>query len=96
MKKAGLEGPFPVEVSDEDDAKIQAAIDQAEEDIAVMRVSLRWGREQVDIIKRAARHYGVPYQTYLKEAALRQAISDLKDLQAVTPTESALAGKALP
>jgi hypothetical protein len=38
--------------------------------------------------KRAAALYGVPYQTYLKEAALRQAIADLKDLQAVAPGSS--------
>jgi hypothetical protein len=29
------------------------------------------------VIKRAAAMYGVPYQTYLKEAAFRQAIADL-------------------
>ena len=85
MEEHVLKGPFPVEVSDEDDAKIQAMIDQAEEDIAARRVSFRWGHEQIAIIKRAAALYGVPYQTYLKEAALRQAIADIKDLQAIAP-----------
>ena len=84
MEKPQLKGPFPVDVSEEEDTKIQAVIDQAEEDIAAARVSFRWGREQIAIIKRAAALFGVPYQTYLKEAALRQAIADLKDLQAVT------------
>ena len=85
METRKLEGPFPVDISEEDDAKIQATIDRAEEDIAAARVSFRWGREHIAIIKRAAALYGVPYQTYLKEAALRQAISDLKDLQSVSP-----------
>jgi hypothetical protein len=61
VRNDDLEGPFPVEVSEDEDAKIQAMIDKAEEDIAVMRVSLRWGRDQVAIIKRAANLYGVPY-----------------------------------
>jgi predicted DNA binding CopG/RHH family protein len=88
IEKRVLEGPFPAEVSEEDDEKIQAMIDQAEEDIAARRVSFRWGQEQIAIVKRAAALYGVPYQTYLKEAALRQAIADLKDLQAVAPGSS--------
>ena len=83
MEKSRLEGPFPVELTEEDESRIEAMIDLAEQDITASRVSFRWGREQVAIIKRAAALYGVPYQTYLKEAALRQAIADLKDLQAV-------------
>ena len=35
------------------------------------------------VIRRAARQMGMPYQTYIKQAALRQAFIDLKDVAAV-------------
>jgi hypothetical protein len=52
--------------------------EESESDIGEMRVNIRWGRAQVDTLKRAASLYGVPYQTYAKQAAMRQAIADLR------------------
>jgi predicted DNA binding CopG/RHH family protein len=69
-----------IELDPTEDERAQCAIEQAEHDIAELdevRVNFRWGRTQVDTLKRAAAIYGVPYQTYLKMVALRAAQSDL-------------------
>ena len=42
------------------------------------RVNFRWKHAQVDVVKRAARLVGVPYQSWIKLVAYRQAIADLK------------------
>lgn len=46
-----------------------------------VRVNLRWQTAQVEMIKRAARLAGVPYQTWIKQVAWRHAIQELKDAQ---------------
>ncbi len=74
-----LEEPTPYEVSREEDVKITEMIEQADRDVEEMRVNMRWRKAQVDVVKRAAARYGMPYQTYVKQAALRQAVRDLKD-----------------
>ena len=71
MRRA-ISGPIPAEMSDEDDARFQAMEEQADIDAAIEqrggeeRLSLRWSRDQVDLIRRVAAIYGIPYQTYLK------------------------------
>jgi len=45
------------------------------------RVNFRWGKEQVDTVKQAAKSMGVPYQTYIKQVVFRQSIADLNSLQ---------------
>jgi predicted DNA binding CopG/RHH family protein len=66
--------------------RANAMIRQADADIAArsgdVRVNFRWSREQVAVIKRAAAVHGVPYQTYLKQVVMRQALTDLKDAAA--------------
>lgn len=86
-----FEGPFEVDLTAEQIIRAEALVSQAEQDIdeAQARVTIRWDRDALDIIRRAARAYGLPYQTYLKQAALRQAISDLASIQSVTSSESA-------
>ena len=42
------------------------------------RVNMRWTKEQVALIRRAAAVYGIGYQAYIKQAAVRQALNDLK------------------
>lgn len=71
-----------IELDEETGRKVDEMIEQAERDIAALgevRVNFRWGREPLGIVRRAAALHGVPYQTYLKQAALRQALTDLKD-----------------
>lgn len=76
------------ELSDEElppelGAKARALIEQAERDIEETRVNFRWGKVQVDTVKRAAALAGVPYQTYIKQVAFRQAVADLRAAEGV-------------
>ncbi len=66
------------ELSPEQDSIARDAIVQAERDLEAMRVDFRWGKAQVDIVKRAAKVLGVPYQTYMKDVVFRQALADLR------------------
>lgn len=45
--------------------------------------ALRWGREQIAVVKRAAALTSVPYQTYLKQVVFRQALADIEQAEAV-------------
>lgn len=36
-----------------------------------MRVNIRWGHDQVNIIKKAAAALDVPYQLYIKQVVIR-------------------------
>lgn len=56
---------------------------EADEQIAARSVTLRWGKEQIDVVKRAAAILGVPYQTYLKQVVFRQALADIAQAEAV-------------
>lgn len=54
------------------------------------RVNMRWGTRSLEVVRRAAEMAGVPYQTYVKQIAFRQALSDLRDAATagVTPSRS--------
>lgn len=70
------------------DARLEAMEEETERELAQRpadeaRVNFRWGREQLAFVKRAAAAMGVPYQTYIKQAAFRQAAADLQIVQAV-------------
>lgn len=47
---------------------------EADRDIAAGTVTLRWGKDQIAVVRRAAAIMGVPYQTYLKQVVFRQAV----------------------
>lgn len=69
-----------VELPPELAAKATAAIEQAERDLSEeVRVNFRWGAAQLNLVRRAADLAGVPYQSYLKQVAIRQAMADLKE-----------------
>ncbi len=55
----------------------------ADRELAAGTVTLRWRREQIAVVKRAAALMGVPYQTYLKQVVFRQALNDIERAQAV-------------
>jgi predicted DNA binding CopG/RHH family protein len=78
-KRRNYEDLGEFELPQEESARVEAAIDQAERDVAAARVNIRWGTVQVDLVKRAAKLAGVPYQTYIKQVVFRQALADLKD-----------------
>ena len=71
------------ELPPEVDVKVRALIDQAEREIEETRVNFRWGKVQVDTVKRAAALAGVPYQTYIKQVVFRQAVADLRAAEGV-------------
>jgi predicted DNA binding CopG/RHH family protein len=56
---------------------------EADRNVAARTVMLRWGREQIAVVKRAAALMGVPYQTYLKQVVFRQALADIEQAEAV-------------
>jgi predicted DNA binding CopG/RHH family protein len=58
---------------------------EAEADAQILAgvVTLRWGKKQINTVKRAASYMGVPYQTYLKQVVFRQALSDIAEAEAV-------------
>ena len=63
---------------------INALEDAFEARYAEARVNIRWNEAPLRVIQRAAEIAGVPYQTYIKMVAYRQAIADL---QAATAAE---------
>ena len=60
------------------DPRLEALQAEVEQEIEESRVNFRWGREQLDVVKRAAGIIGVPYQTYLKQVVYKQAVADIQ------------------
>src|SRR5688572_14665845 len=81
-KQRELEDLGAIELDRETARKIEAMVEEADQDVATItgqvHVNFRWGREPLEIIRRAAALHGVPYQTCLKQVAVRQALLDLK------------------
>ena len=82
--------PIKMKVVDnrvEEDAEMSEMVtrleEQADRDIAAGTVTLRWGRKQIAVVKRAAAIMGVPYQTYLKQVVFKQALADIEQADAV-------------
>lgn len=71
----------------EESPEISEMVDRLEEEvdreIAAGTVTLRWGKEQIAVVKRAAAFLGVPYQTYMKQVVFKQALADIQQAQAV-------------
>jgi len=90
LRMTGSREPVePFAVRPDQEAEIERQIAQADRGTDELRVTIRWGRDQLTTVRRAAARYGLPYQTYIKEAAFRQALADLEKVAAVdvyTPT----------
>lgn len=71
----------------EEDADVSELVSrleaEADREVVPGTVSLRWGKGQIAVVKRAAAILGVPYQTYLKQVVFRQAIADIEQAEAV-------------
>jgi predicted DNA binding CopG/RHH family protein len=78
-----------IEVSEEEDRRITAMIEQADRELEETRVSFRWGREQLSTVKKAAEKMGVPYQTFIKMCVFERALDLLKDVQAANGKDAA-------
>ena len=42
---------------------------------------MRWGKDQLNTVKRVADGIGIPYQTYIKHVVLKQSLQDLDQLE---------------
>ena len=75
------------------DEKTSALVDrmtaEADAELDETRICFRWGKEQLEIVKRAANTVGVPYQTFLKLAVYQHAIEVLKNATVATPKDAA-------
>ena len=74
-----VQSPLVEEISDELANEWERIIEEAEQNIREVRVSMRWLKPEVDVIKRAAARLGISYHTYVKQAAFKQALADLKE-----------------
>ncbi|MGQ9573267.1 MAG: hypothetical protein ACUVV3_08815 [Dehalococcoidia bacterium] len=99
--------PKPVDINVvaervEEDAEVSEMVTrlekEADREIAAGVVTLRWGKEQIAVVKRAAAILGVPYQTYLKQVVFKQALADIERAEAVLthPPEADQAGGSRP
>ncbi len=82
----------------EEDADISEVVSrleaEADRELATRSVTLRWGRGQIAVVKRAAAILGVPYQTYLKQVVFRQAVADIEHAEAVLAPDPHVKGAA--
>ena len=78
-KTAAREPQLASELSDAELAELEAAADVR---LSEEKLSMRWPRASLNTVRQAAKLHGVPYQTYVKQVAVRQAITDLKDAAA--------------
>lgn len=82
LRTAPFDGTYEVlpdaELTGDQAEKARRLIEQADTEREEAHVTLRWGRRQLDIVRKAARLAGVPYQTYLKQVSVHRAIEDLR------------------
>jgi predicted DNA binding CopG/RHH family protein len=77
------------EMDPETSAKVEKMTAEADAEIEAARVNFRWGKEQLDVVKRAARIMGVPYQTLIKLLVYQQSLLILKDVAIVKKANQA-------
>ncbi len=89
-KRRDYEELEDLELSPELARQVENAVAQAERDVDArkrghqdVRVNFRWSSRPLQCVMDAADLMGVPYQTYIKEAAMRQALADLKSAREV-------------
>lgn len=58
--------------------KINKMIEVADKEIEESRVYFRFGKKQLDVVKKAASLMGIPYQTYIKSIIFNKAIEDIE------------------
>ena len=66
------------ELTPELDNKINAMIEQADKEFEEARVNIRWQKQQLDLVKKAASLIGIPYQIYIKDIVFRKSVEDIK------------------
>lgn len=81
MSERGIERPSIEEIDDELADRWEAMVEEADSDLREARIRLRWHQPELEVIKRAATRCGVSYQRYIRRAAFRQALADLKSTE---------------
>ena len=76
MKVIAERAPEDAEVS-ELVSRLEA---EADREIAASAVTLRWGKAQIAVVKRAAAILGVPYQTYIAGSLHKLVSGRLKEI----------------
>lgn len=71
------------ELTHELDEKINLMIEQADKEILEARVNIRWQKQQLDLVKKAASLIGIPYQIYIKDIVFRKSIEDINNFSKV-------------
>lgn len=88
MKRELIYGE-PVEMDEEESAWFTAMEEQADRDaereIREGRPAPKWSKDQFQLITQAAIIYGIPFETYLRQAVVRQAIADLRAAREADP-----------
>ena len=90
-RKLRLSKPVKGVASEEESAQVTELEDyfdtrlaaEVEAEQATRTTTVRWTVRQVRVIERAAAIVGMPYQTYVKDAAFRRALQDLADTDRV-------------
>lgn len=67
------------ELTPELDQKINEMIELADKEVSEARVNIRWQKEQLDLVKKAAALIGIPYQIYIKDIVFRKSVEDIKN-----------------
>lgn len=88
-KRLTYERLEPMDLSPEGAGDFERQIAEADEALEETRVNFRWGKEQLDMVKRAAEMIGVPYQTFLKLAVYERALEVLKGTKAAKSNDAA-------
>lgn len=79
-KRRSYEELGEYEMPEEMAVKTEAMIAQADEEDEIARANFRWSKEAHEIVKRAAKLVGIPYQTFIKQSVFEHALSIVKDV----------------
>lgn len=82
-KERAYEDMGDIELDPDTAAMADRKIREAESGLGQeVRVTFRWNKRCLDLVKQAAEARGIPYQTYMKQVVYSHALEDLsKDLQ---------------
>lgn len=78
----------PIDLSSLEQTKVPTNSTEKKE--GEVRMQLRWGKQQLDVVKQAAKTIGIPYQTYVKQTLYQQALRDIQSSQVSKKEEEIL------
>lgn len=78
MSLDGIDRHSVEEIDDELAERWEAMVEEADRELVEVEIHLRWHQPEIEVIERAAARCGIPYQTYIRRTAFRQALADLE------------------